>query len=180
MLDNFECLFLLSPSEIKQEVCILLILISQGIDWYKVLVVGKNGKLNDTIEASALWSTYSAVWHKRRAQELRAIVTRLAEQDKLFRDALLATGDAKIRLVCLFVGLVLHMQPVQVPPYCFVMASTSGQLVSELFPDCTRSCFSQVVLRPRGGDRIYEMRCQVVAVGPNARFIVLPHWDNMS
>ena len=54
MLDN--CLFLLSPSEIKQEVCILLILISQRNVWYKVLVVGKNGKLNDTIEASALWS----------------------------------------------------------------------------------------------------------------------------
>ena len=30
------------------------------------------------------------------------------------------------------------------------------------------------------GDRIYEMRCPFVAVGPNARFIVLPHWDNMS
>ena len=57
---------------------------------------------------------------------------------------------------------------------------TSGQLVSELFPDCTRSCFSQVVLRRRGGDRIHEMRCLFVAVGPNARFIVLPHWDNMS
>ena len=57
---------------------------------------------------------------------------------------------------------------------------TSGQLVSELFPDCTRSCFSQVVLRRRGGDRIYEMRCLFVAVGHNARFIVLPHWDNMS
>ena len=57
---------------------------------------------------------------------------------------------------------------------------TSGQLVNELFPDCTRSCFSQVVLRRRGGDRIYEMRCLFVAVGPNARFIVLPHWDNMS
>ena len=43
-------------SEIKQEVCKLLTLISQGIDWYKVLVVGKNCKLNDTIKASALWS----------------------------------------------------------------------------------------------------------------------------
>ena len=30
------------------------------------------------------------------------------------------------------------------------------------------------------GDRIYEMRCLFVAVGPNARFIVLPHWDNVS
>ena len=30
------------------------------------------------------------------------------------------------------------------------------------------------------GERIYEMRCLFVAVGPNARFIVLPHWDNMS
>ena len=56
----------------------------------------------------------------------------------------------------------------------------SGQLFNELFPDCTRSCFSQVILRRRGGDHIYEMRCLFVAVGPNARFIVLPHWDNMS
>ena len=30
------------------------------------------------------------------------------------------------------------------------------------------------------GDRIYEMRCLFVAVGLNARFIVRPHWDNMS
>ena len=30
------------------------------------------------------------------------------------------------------------------------------------------------------GDQIYEMRCLFVAVGPNARFIVLPHWNNMS
>ena len=30
------------------------------------------------------------------------------------------------------------------------------------------------------GDRIYEMRCLFVAVGANALFIVLPHWDNMS
>ena len=27
---------------------------------------------------------------------------------------------------------------------------------------------------------IESMRCPFVAVGPNARFIVLPHWDNMS
>ena len=30
------------------------------------------------------------------------------------------------------------------------------------------------------GDGIYEMRCLFVAVVLNARFIVLPHWDNMS
>ena len=57
---------------------------------------------------------------------------------------------------------------------------TSGQLFNELFPDCTRSCFLQVVSQRRGGDRIYEMRWLFVAVGPNVRFIVLPHWDNMS
>ena len=73
--------------------------------------------------------------------------------------------DSSCTFVCLFV--------------CGI-SFTSGQLVSELFPDCTRSCFSQVVLRRRGGDRIYEMRRLFVAVGPNARFIVLPHWDNMS
>ena len=57
---------------------------------------------------------------------------------------------------------------------------TSGQLVSELFPDCLKVQLFALVLRRRGGDRIYEMRCLFVAVGPNARFIVLPHWDNMS
>ena len=57
---------------------------------------------------------------------------------------------------------------------------TSGQLIIVLFPDCTRSCFSQVVLRRRGGDHIYEMRCLFVAVGLNALYIVLSHWDNMS
>ena len=31
---------------------------------------------------------------------------------------------------------------------------TSGQLFSELFPDCTRSCFLQVVLLHRGGNNI--------------------------
>ena len=29
-------------------------------------------------------------------------------------------------------------------------------------------------------DRIYEMRCLFVALGLNARFIVLHHWDSMS
>ena len=76
---------------------------------------------------------------------------------------------------------------IPVPGACLFVCGislTSGQLFSELFPDCTRSCFSQVVLRRKGGDRIYGMRCPFVAVGPNARFIVLPHsvshWDNMS
>ena len=66
--------------------------------------------------------------------------------------------------------------------YLFVcgISVTSGQLINELFPDCTRSCFLQVVLRRRSGDRIHEIRCLFVAVGPDARFIVLPHWDNVS
>ena len=42
---------------------------------------------------------------------------------------------------------------------------TSGQLINELFPDCTRSCFSQVLLCRCGSDRIYEMRWLFVAVG---------------
>ena len=29
------------------------------------------------------------------------------------------------------------------------------------------------------GDQIYELRYPFVAVGLNACFIVLPHWDNM-
>ena len=47
---------------------------------------------------------------------------------------------------------------------CLCISLTSGQLISELFPDCTRSCFSQVVLGHMGSDRIYEMRCPFVAV----------------
>ena len=37
-----------------------------------------------------------------------------------------------------------------------------------------------VVLEPRDGDRIYDMRCIFVPVGFNALFIVLSRWDNMS
>ena len=62
----------------------------------------------------------------------------------------------------------------------FVVLVSRPTNSSKLFPDCTRSCFSQVVLRCRGGDSVYEMRCLFVAVGLNALFIVLPHWDNMS
>ena len=56
ILPNFEGLVLLSPSEIKRELFNLMISISQGMDRYKVPVVGKNGKLNETIERSVLWS----------------------------------------------------------------------------------------------------------------------------
>ena len=106
---------------------------------------------------------------------LQQLLTEKQQKEALYvqlhfhRDVLRAQGPRQLfqksRKDCLFVcGISL----------------TSGQLVSEFFPDCTRSCFSKVVLRRRGGDRIYEMRCLFVAVGPNARFIVLPHWDNMS
>ena len=57
ILVNFKDLFLLSPSEIKQELCKFMTSISQEIDRYKVPVLGKNGKLNETIEVSALWSS---------------------------------------------------------------------------------------------------------------------------
>ena len=57
---------------------------------------------------------------------------------------------------------------------------TSGQLIMSSLQTATKSCFSQVVLRRMGDERIYETRCLFVAVGPNARFIVLPHWENMS
>ena len=57
---------------------------------------------------------------------------------------------------------------------------TSGQLVISSFQTTSRLCFSHFVLYSRGGDRIYEMRCPFVAVGLNALFIVLPHWDIMS
>ena len=59
------------------------------------------------------------------------------------------------------------------------VSSTYGQLsiaVSRLLQGyvfCT--CFMA-----QGGDQIYEIRCVFVAVGLNALFIVLPHWDNMS
>ena len=56
----------------------------------------------------------------------------------------------------------------------------SGQLISELFPDCLKVMPYTLVLSRMGGDKIYEMRCPFVAVGLNACFIVLPHWANMS
>ena len=94
---------------------------------------------------------------------------------------LIALGDNDLAFFCFVDGAVLdiHARYVVCLFVCGI-SLTSSQLVSELFPDCTRSCFSQVVLRRRGNDRIYEMRCLFVAVGPNARFIVLSHWDNMS
>ena len=49
----------------------------------------------------------------------------------------------------------------------------NGDMITISVSQC---CF----LSRRSGDRIYEIRCLFVAVGPNARFIVLPHWDNMS
>ena len=58
ILLNFEDLVLLSPSEIRRELYKLMTGISQGIDRCKVPVVGKNGKLNETIERSALWSIF--------------------------------------------------------------------------------------------------------------------------
>ena len=36
------------------------------------------------------------------------------------------------------------------PLFVCGISLTSGQLFNELFPDCTRSCFSQVVLRRQG------------------------------
>ena len=56
ILLNFEGLVLLSMSEIKRKLCKLMISRSQGIHGYKVPVVGKNGKLNETMERSVLWS----------------------------------------------------------------------------------------------------------------------------
>ena len=55
------------------------------------------------------------------------------------------------------------------------LSLTSGQLITKLFPDCLKVMLFTCVLC---GDRIYEMRCLFVAVGINALFIVLPHWDN--
>ena len=38
----------------------------------------------------------------------------------------------------------------------------------------------QVLIFSVLSDQIYEIRCLCVAVGLNACFIVLPHWNNMS
>ena len=55
ILVNFESLFLLSPSEIKRKHCNILTRMSEGTHRYKVPGMGKNGKLNEMIEVSALW-----------------------------------------------------------------------------------------------------------------------------
>ena len=41
----------------------------------------------------------------------------------------------------------------------------SSQLINELFPDCTRSCFAQVVSRCRDSNGMDEMRCLFVGGG---------------
>ena len=134
------------------------------------------------------------------------IAVKRAQQSKKFPDALIETGSKQLihnmendtslgfgvdgtgqklmgsileKVRETLIGGEIQPDPIVCLFVCGI-SLTSGQLVSELFPDCTRSCFSQVVLRRMDGDRIYEMRCLFVAVGLNARFIVLPHWDNMS
>ena len=39
-----------------------------------------------------------------------------------------------------------------------------GQHITVLFTDCHKVMFFALVLRHRGGDRVYEMRCLSVAV----------------
>ena len=77
-------------------------------------------------------------------------------------------------------GIMANREELELCLFVCGISLASGQLISELFPDCTRSCFSQVVSRRRGVDRIYEMRCLFVAVGLNTSVIVMLHWDNMS
>ena len=60
MIVNLEGIVLLSASEMIWELCEFLISIIQRINWYKVPVVGRHGKLNETIEVSALWSKRTA------------------------------------------------------------------------------------------------------------------------
>ena len=74
------------------------------------------------------------------------------------------------------------MQTDKTADYCslfvYGISSTSGHLFKELFPDKVM-LFASFFLRRKSGDRIHEMRCLFVAVGPKAHFVVLPHWDNM-
>ena len=72
-------------------------------------------------------------------------------------------GMEKVLFVCLFV--------------CGV-SLTSGQLFRALSRKRLNVMFLALVLRHRVGDRIYEMRCLLVAGELNALFIVLPYWDN--
>ena len=54
--------------------------------------------------------------------------------------------------------------------------SRQKQVLTYLFSISREQVWTFSVL----GDRIYEMKCLFIAVGLNACFIVLPHWDNMS
>ena len=66
--------------------------------------------------------------------------------------------------ICLFVVVVKHC------------ANSS-----ELFQDCLMVMLFALCLSYRASDCIYDTRCLFVAVGQlKARFIVLPHSDNMS
>ena len=85
----------------------------------------------------------------------------------------------------LFVTRQLHQEPPPEPPWdeCwrFYAVPTSRVIFTvkisfDIFSLSQEQGWTFSVL----GDQIYEMRCSFVAVGPNAHFIGLPHWDNMS
>ena len=56
----------------------------------------------------------------------------------------------------------------------------SGQLFRALSRLPKGHAFRNLFYPTKDSDRIDEMRCLFVAMGLNALFIVLPHWDNMS
>ena len=65
---------------------------------------------------------------------------------------------------------------------CFVcgISLTSSQFIIELFPNCLIIMLFTLFLCRLGSERVYKMTCLFVTVGPNALFIVLSHWNNMS
>ena len=65
---NVRDLVLLIPSEIIWELSELMVSLSQGVNWYKVPLVGINGKFNETMEVCASWSK-----RKKQLFELEAL-----------------------------------------------------------------------------------------------------------
>ena len=97
ILLNFEDLVLLSPSEIRRELYKLMTGISQGIDRCKVPVVGKNGKLNETIQRSALWSIS---WEKDMGSPVSNIPRHIALQVENIAKRLPLTLGVILRAMC--------------------------------------------------------------------------------
>ena len=82
----FEDPVLLSPSQKIWKLCELMMNVKKGIDYYKVPIVGKIGKLNETIELSVLWSVYRDTISKKNRSTCQVRNSKAFDLRKIYGD----------------------------------------------------------------------------------------------